>query len=155
MSDFEDKGIRLAHSYSALKLFENCPQRYYRQRILKDIRDEGGEASKYGERIHEMLERRLKENLERPQEAAAYEALRKYVEKLAEGGELYDEKVLVLSDNHLPTGWWDSDAWLRSMLAVLVMTCHDAVVMVWKTGKRKPEFFQIDIFGWQYVRAFP
>jgi hypothetical protein len=155
MSDFEDKGIRLAHSYSALKLFENCPQRYYRQRILKDIRDEGGEASKYGERIHEMLERRLKENLELPQEAVAYEALCKSVEKLAEGGELYVEKELVLNDNHLPTGWWDSDAWLRSKLDVLVVKGSDAVVMDWKTGKRKPDFFQMEIFAGQVFKHFP
>jgi ATP-dependent helicase/DNAse subunit B len=86
------QNVRLAHSYSALKLFENCPQRYYRQRILKDIKDEGGEASKYGERVHEMLERRLKENLELPQEVAHYEALCKGVEKLATGGELHIEK---------------------------------------------------------------
>ena len=62
----EEKGIYLAHSYSSMKMFENCPQRYYRQRILKDIKDEGGEASMYGERIHEMLEHRLRDNTELP-----------------------------------------------------------------------------------------
>ena len=44
--------MKLAHSYSSIKLFENCPLRYYRQRIKKDVVDEGGEASKHGERIH-------------------------------------------------------------------------------------------------------
>lgn len=146
--------VRLAHSYSALKQFENCPQRYYRQRVLKDIKDEGGEASKHGERIHEMLERRLKENLELPQEASRYEVLCQSVEKLAEGGELYVEKELVLSDNHTPTGWWDGDAWLRSKLDVLVVKGGDAVVMDWKTGKRKPDFFQMEIFAAQVFKHF-
>lgn len=128
----EEKGIYLSHSYSALKLFENCPQRYYRQRILRDVKDEGGEASKYGERIHEMLERRLRDNEDLPQEIAHYEALCKGVEKLAEGGELHIEKELVLNDNREPTGWWDNDAWLRSKLDVLVIKGADAVVMDWK-----------------------
>lgn len=151
----EDKGIRLAHSYSAIKQFENCPQRYYRQRILKNIKDEGGEASKYGERIHEMLERRLRDNDDLPQEAAHYEPLCKGVEKLAQGGELHVEKELVLNDNHEPTGWWDKDAWLRSKLDVLVLKGNDAVVMDWKTGKRKPDFFQMEIFAGQVFKHFP
>lgn len=151
----EYKGIRLAHSYSSLKQFENCPQRYYRQRIIKDVKDEGGEASKYGERIHEMLERRLRDNDELPQEAARYEALCKGVEKLAEGGELFVEKEMVLNANHEPTGWWDADAWLRSKLDVLVIKGADAVVMDWKTGKRKPDFFQMEIFAGQVFKHFP
>lgn len=132
MSDTEDRGIRLSHSYSALKQFENCPQRYYRQRILKDVKDLGGEASKYGERIHEMLERRLRDSEILPEEAARYEALCIGVEKLAQGGELHVEKELVLNADLTPTGWWDSDAWLRSKLDVLVIKGTDAVVMDWK-----------------------
>jgi RecB family exonuclease len=151
----EEKGIYLSHSYSSLKMFENCPQRYYRQRILKDIKDEGGEASKYGERIHEMLERRLRDNTDLPQEIAHYETLCTSVEKLAEGGELHVEKELVLNDNHEPTGWWDKDAWLRSKLDVLVLKGRNAVVMDWKTGKRKPDFFQMEIFAAQVFKHFP
>jgi len=151
----EDRGIRLSHSYSAIKQFENCPQRYYRQRIRKDIKDEGGVASKHGERIHEMLERRLKDNEDLPQEAAHYEALCKGVEKLAQGGELHIEKELVLNANHEPTGWWSDDAWLRSKLDVLVIKGSDAVVMDWKTGKRKPDFFQMEIFAGQVLKHFP
>jgi hypothetical protein len=78
--------MRLTHSYSSIKLYEQCPYRYYRQRVAKDIIDEGGEASKYGERIHTFLENRLKGS-DLPQEAAAYEPLCKSVEKIAQGGE--------------------------------------------------------------------
>lgn len=147
--------IKLSHSYSSLKQFENCPQRYYRQRIVKDVKDQGGEASKYGERIHEMLEHRLRDNSELPQEAARYEALCKGVEKMADGGELFVEKEMVLNANHEPTGWWAPDAWLRSKLDVLVVKGNDAVVMDWKTGKRKPDFFQMEIFAGQVFKHFP
>ena len=146
--------MRLAHSYSSITLYENCPLRYYRQRILKDVVDGGGEASKHGERIHAFLENRLK-GTDLPQEIINYEPLCKSVERIASNGELHIEKELVLNDNLTPTGWWDADAWLRSKLDVLVITGNDAVVMDWKTGKRKVDFFQMQIFAAQVFKHYP
>ena len=147
--------MRLSHSYSSIKLYENCPLRYYRQRILKDVVDEGGEASKHGERIHAFLENRLKTDQLLPQEVAHYEPLCSMVERLARGGQLEIEKELVLTENLTPTGWWDSDAWLRSKLDVLVINGNDAIVMDWKTGKRKADFFQMQMFAAQVFKHYP
>jgi hypothetical protein len=147
--------MRLSHSYSSIKLYENCPQRYYRQRITKDVVDEGGEASRHGERVHTFLENRLKEDAALPQEVAHYEALCTSVERLAKGGELYVEKELVLNDNLLPTGWWEPDAWLRSKLDILVITGNCAVVMDWKTGKRNADQFQMQMFAAQVFKHYP
>jgi RecB family exonuclease len=146
--------MRLSHSYSSIKLFENCPLRYYRQRITKDVVDEGGEASKHGERIHAFLENRLKgSGLDA--EIAQYEPLCLSVEKLARQGELYIEKELVLTDNLTATGWWDADAWLRSKLDVLVIVGGEAVVMDWKTGKRNADQFQMQLFAAQVFKHYP
>ena len=146
--------MRLSHSYSSIKLFENCPLRYYRQRITKDVVDEGGEASKYGERIHAFLENRLKGSGLNA-EIAQYEPLCLSVEKLARQGELYIEKELVLTDNLTATGWWDADAWLRSKLDVLVIVGDEAVVMDWKTGKRNADQFQMQMFAAQVFKHYP
>ncbi len=149
------QSMRLAHSYSSIKLYENCPLRYFRQRVVKDVVDEGGEASKHGERIHAFLENRLKDNTDLPQEIAQYDTLCKAVERLAEGGVLEVERELVLNDNLMPTGWWDADAWIRSKLDVLVIKGNDAVVMDWKTGKRNPDQFQMQLFAVQVFKHFP
>jgi len=146
--------MRLSHSYSSIKLFENCPLRYYRQRIAKDVVDEGGEASLYGERIHAFLEARLKGSGLEP-EAAQYEPLCQSVEKLAQRGELHIEKELVLNDELLPTGWWSPDAWLRSKLDVLIIIGTDAFVMDWKTGKPKTDQFQMQMFAAQVFKHYP
>ena len=53
--------MNITHSFSALKMYENCPRRYMHQRINKEVQDEGSDASKYGERIHEALELRLRD----------------------------------------------------------------------------------------------
>lgn len=147
--------MKHAHSYSAIKLYENCPLRYYRQRVVKDVVDQGGEASKHGERIHEFLEKRLAENTQLPQEAERYEPLCVSVEKIAKSGTLYVEKELVLTDELKPTGWWDADAWLRSKLDVLVVVGDTAVVMDWKTGKRRVDFFQMQLFAAQVFKHYP
>jgi hypothetical protein len=147
--------MRLSHSYSSIKLYENCPLRYFRQRVLKDVVDEGGEASKHGERVHEFLENRLKSNSLLPQEVAHYEPLCASVESISKGGELYIEKELVLSDNLMPTGWSDADAWIRSILDILVINDNMANVMDWKTGKRKADQFQMQMFAAQVFKHFP
>jgi hypothetical protein len=146
--------MRLSHSYSNIKLYENCPLRYFRQRITKDVVDEGGEASKHGERIHAFLEHRLKgSGLDA--EIAQYEPLCQSVEKIARGGELHIEEELALTENLTPTGWWDADAWLRSKLDVLVIKGSDAVVMDWKTGKRNADQFQMQLFAAQVFKHYP
>lgn len=147
--------MKLSHSYSAIKLYENCPYRYYRQRIVKDVIDQGGEASLYGERIHKHLELKLKGEADLPKEAEHYEVLCQAVQALAREGELHIEKELVLNENLEPTGWWDADAWLRSKLDILVLNGDKAVVMDWKTGKRNPDFFQMGMFAAQVFKHFP
>jgi hypothetical protein len=147
--------MRLSHSYSSIKLYENCPLRYFRQRIVKDVIDEGGEASKYGERVHAFLETRLKENALLPQEVAHYESLCSSVERIAHNGELFVEKELVLTDNLTPTTWWEPDAWLRSKLDILVISGDMANVMDWKTGKRNADQFQMQLFAAQVFKHYP
>jgi len=147
--------MKLSHSYSSIKLYENCPYRYFRQRVLKDVVDEGGEASKHGERIHAFLEHRLKSNNLLPQEIAHYEPLCQSVERLSAGGELHIEHELVLTENLTPTGWWEADAWLRSKLDILVIKDTIANVMDWKTGKRNADQFQMQLFAAQVFQNFP
>lgn len=147
--------MKLSHSYSSIKLYENCPYRYFRQRILKDVVDEGGEASKYGERIHEYLEHRLKSNKLLPQDVAHYEPLCASVEKIANGGQLLIEHELVLTDNLTPTTWWEANAWLRSKLDILVLNGTLANVMDWKTGKRNADQFQMQLFAAQVFKHYP
>ena len=147
--------MRLSHSYSSIKLYENCPLRYFRQRVVKDVVDEGGEASKYGERVHAFLETRLKENTLLPQEVAHYESLCSAVERIAHNGELFVEKELVLTDNLTPTTWWEPDAWLRSKLDILVISGDMANVMDWKTGKRNADQFQMQLFAAQVFKHYP
>lgn len=147
--------IKLTHSYSSIKMYENCPKRYYHQRIMKEIKDEGSEATRYGERIHSDLEHRLVNNKPLSDETKQYEVLCEAIERMASGGELHAERQLCLNENLTPTSWWGDDAWLRSILDVLILHDDTAVVMDWKTGKRRPDFTQLQLFALQVFKHFP
>ena len=143
----------LAHSYSALKQYENCPKQYYMQRITKEIKPSFGEASIYGNRIHEQLELRLKGETPLPDESSKYEALVRAFASLP--GELVAEQEFCLNAGLEKTGWWDADAWLRAKLDILVVNGNDAVVGDWKTGKHRPDFFQMDLFAILVFKLYP
>ena len=145
----------LTHSFSSIKMYENCPKRYYHQRIRKEVQDKGSDATIYGERIHEALEHRLESKVNFPKESEGYEVLCRGIEKTARGGTLLVEQKLTLSEDLTPTGWWDGDAWVRSILDVLVLHNDTAVVMDWKTGKRRPDFTQLELFALQVFSHFP
>jgi hypothetical protein len=146
---------QLAHSYSSLKLFDNCPKNYYHQRIEQSVKDSGNAVTAYGERIHKSLELRLGEGAMLGREAERYEALCASIEKIAANGVLTVEEEMTLNQSLEPTGWWDADAWLRSKIDVLVRYEQGAIVFDWKTGKRRPDFDQLELFAVQVFRHYP
>jgi len=147
------ENTNLTHSFSSIKMYENCPKRYYHQRITKEVQDTGSDATIYGERVHEALEHRLDKKVELPSESKAYEPLCKSIEGM--GGTLQVEQKLTLSENLTPTTWWEKDAWLRSILDVLIIFEDEAIVMDWKTGKRRPDFSQLEMFALQVFSHYP
>tara|TARA_R110000796_G_scaffold63184_3_gene145729 strand:+ start:3134 stop:3790 length:657 start_codon:yes stop_codon:yes gene_type:complete len=146
---------KLSHSFSAIKMYENCPKRYYHQRVLKEVKDQGGEATIWGERVHKFLEDRLAKATELPQEVARYDPLCQSIVKLAIGGELLVEQQLTLNVALEPTSWFSKDAWMRSIVDVLVIRGDEAIMFDWKTGKRRPDFSQLELFALQVFKHYP
>jgi hypothetical protein len=145
----------LTHSFSAIKMYSNCPKRYFHQRIEKSVKDEGNAVTAYGERVHEALEHRLGEGTALSREAAAYESVCAAIELMAKGGVLTVEEEMTLNQSLEPTGWWDADAWLRSKIDVLVRRGRRAVMFDWKTGKRRVDFDQLELFALQVFKHYP
>jgi hypothetical protein len=143
---------KLAHSYSAIKQFENCPKQYNMQRVTKEVKATFGVEADWGNKIHEGLEVALKEG-NFLGEVKKYEPLINAFRQL--DGDLFAEQEYTLNDKLEPTGWWDDDAWLRSKLDVLVLNPPLAVVADWKTGKHRPDFFQMELFAIQVFKHHP
>jgi len=140
---------KLAHSYTALKMYENCPKRYYHQRVTKEVVDQPGTATVYGERVHKQLEEYLKNTADLPAETAALQPLCDTVKQSTQGGGmLLVEQEYTLTSDLKPTDWFAKDAWLRFKLDVLAIRPNGrAIVIDWKTGKRRPDFDQLEMFA--------
>ena len=147
---------KLTHSYSAMKMYENCPLRYKMQRVDKVVKDVGGTAMVWGQDVHEALENNLRDGAPLTERYKSFQPLANaVVAGVPEGAELKVEQELTLNEQLTPTGWWDSDAWLRSKLDVLVLHGDMALDLDWKTGKRRPDFFQLELFALQTFIAYP
>lgn len=144
--------MKLKHSYSSLSEFEQCPKKYYHKRIAKDVVDPGSEASIYGERVHKAFEDRLRDGITLPTDLAKHEDKCQAILAL---GNIEPEKELVLTEDLIPTGWWAKDAWLRSKLDVFGVRKKRAMVLDWKTGKRKPDFLQLELSAMQTMLHYP
>jgi hypothetical protein len=148
--------VKLAHSFSALKLYENCPKRYYHQRITKEVKDSVGEATLYGERVHKHLEDYLKTGAALPDDSVKLQPLCDTFRTSAGDGGFFVEQEYTLNKDLQETGWWDADAWLRFKLDVLVVRDNGtAIVADWKTGKRRPDFDQLEMFALAVFSFWP
>lgn len=147
--------VALVHSYSALNLYENCPKNYFHQRVERSVRDNGNTVTRHGERVHKALELRLAKNESLTEETKRYERVCAALESLAVGGEIIAEQELALNADLKPTGWWDDDVWIRSKIDVLILNGPNAYVIDWKTGKRRINFSQLELFAGQVFANYP
>ena len=149
---------KLAHSYTAIKQYNSCPKRYYHQRITKEVKDQPGAATVYGERVHKQLEDYLKAPTNAlPAESVALKPLcDMFTEQVQGSGQILVEQEYTLNSNLEPTSWFAPDAWLRFKLDVLVVRDNNtAIVADWKTGKRRPDFDQLEMFALAVFKFWP
>lgn len=133
----------LRHSFSAFEQFDSCPKKYWHLRIKKDVKETPFEADSEGNRVHEALEKRLRDKVPLPTNLAKHENKCQVIE-LA-GGDLFAEREFALTKDFKPTGWWDDDVWLRVKNDVTIIGSRVAAIFDWKTGKRRPKPFQLEL----------
>src|SRR4051812_2989912 len=128
-----------AWSYSALQNFQTCAKQYHEVRVLKNYRDEGSEASLWGNRVHAYMARVLnpKSNDATTVVDAALEIYDPIAARFNQTrGVCATELQLAISNSFNPTGWWDKDVWCRGIIDALWVDGDTARAVDWKTGKR-------------------
>lgn len=156
----------LSHSYSSISMFEKCPLRYYRQRILKDVVDQPTTHTDFGTLVHSYIEHSLDawgstgtDDLRMKAQAASdmldvntkaiadkYIAAIKAIVRMQKLKCLTEQKLSV--DMALnPVEFSSPKAWLRAIIDVLLISANGRVAFIydWKTGKRRPDKLQLTI----------
>lgn len=121
-------------TYSQLEKFANCPKQFYHVKVARDFVERENEASIWGDRVHKAIEARMDTGVEMPDGMKQWTAIVDKVARLP--GQRHAEFKLSIDKNFQPTDW--SGSWCRGIADVLVVDKEKALILDWKTGKRKP-----------------
>tara|TARA_E500000318_G_C3544282_1_gene205926 strand:+ start:131 stop:802 length:672 start_codon:yes stop_codon:yes gene_type:complete len=143
-------------SYSSLSLFKQCPRKYYRLRVKKDIKQSITTALMYGKSAHSAAENYIRDNKTLP---LKFNYLKQYLDifKKIDGVSLCEYKMGLTRD--LEACEFNAQgAWWRG-IADLIILCEEdlAYVIDYKTGKSAEyaDLKQLEILSLAVFKHFP
>ena len=142
-------------SYSSLDLFKQCPHKYYRLRIKKDVKDPPNPSTNYGLRMHKVAEEYILNNAPIPEDFKYLEptlqVLRSYK------GDKYSEYRMGLTRNLEPCAFFAKDVWWRGTVDYLCVNDDLAIMVDYKTGKtaKYADTKQLEILSLAVFKHFP
>lgn len=121
---------KFAWSYSALTSFETCPRRHKLTRIDKVVTEPQSEHIRHGNEVHKAMELHLKKEKPLPEK---YKDYRPYADAvLQQEGKLLVEHKVALNKSFKPTGYFDSDVWVRGVFDVALIRPSTGKMLDWK-----------------------
>jgi hypothetical protein len=145
-------------SYSSIKTFEQCPKKYYHLKVVKDVKDEGSEATIYGNEAHKAAEEYVATDTPLP---ARFSYMQKSLDALrAIPGEKHCELKLgvALTDkDYASCEFFDTEAWWRGIADLLVIDGDKGFLVDYKTSKnaKYADTKQLDILAAAVFTRFP
>jgi hypothetical protein len=143
----------ISWSFTALENFANCPWKFYLTRVSKQVPDTPGEAALWGSRVHTALELRVKDGIPLPEGMTQWEGIAAKIAGMK--GEVFTEQQLCINRDFRPTGWFAEDAWCRGIVDAGAINGQRAVALDYKTGKRKPDSYQLSLFSALMFAHYP
>lgn len=152
------KSLAITWSYSSLKTFEQCPKKYYHLRIAKDVKDEGSDATLYGQELHKAAEDYLKEDKPIPLKFKFVQSVIDVIKDIP--GEKHCELKLGVKQTdtgYEPCGFFDKGVWWRGIGDVVVIQDDVAFSLDYKTSKnaKYADLKQLDILAAALFTHFP
>ena len=134
-------------TYTNLSDFDNCPHKYYRKHVKKDLpKEPPSEAMTWGISVHEAMEKRLRDRTPLPETMLKFEPLAAVVERLP-GIKTYETKVAI-NVNWTGTRFFGDDVFGRGKIDVLVVPENgNGLILDWKTGKKREDPFELMCFA--------
>lgn len=136
-------GQVIAWSPSRVNSFTRCPRMFHEESNLKTVPFIQSEPQLYGDRVHKMLDKRIKREAELPVEEKHLEPLVVALEQAP--GRLFAEQKMTLNTSLQPTGWFDHDAYCRIVIDVMKINGTHGFMGDWKTGKPKFDSYQLKL----------
>ena len=147
--------VKYTWSYSSINLFKQCPHKYYRLRIVKDIVEPSAEHLNYGLEVHKAAEDYLGKGTPIPEK---YIFIKEHLDKLnLIKGEKLCEYRMGLTSNLEPCGFFDQDVWWRGVADLIIINGDRAYVIDYKTGKsaKYADTKQLELLSCALFKHFP
>lgn len=142
-------------SYSSIDLFKQCPYKYYRLRVVKDIVEPPTEAIMYGKDLHKAAEDYVRDGTPIPNK---YDFVKPTLDRLlAIKGEKLCEYKMGLRYDLSACGFFDKDVWWRGVADLVIVKDDKAYVLDYKTGKtaKYATKDQLEILSLAVFKHFP
>lgn len=142
-------------SYSSLDLFNQCPQKYYRLRVKKDIKEPPTEHLSYGLDVHKAAEEYIRDGVPIPEKykylEPSLEMLRNY-----EGDKLCEYRM-GLTRKLEPCDFLGKGVWWRGIADLIILQGDSAKIVDYKTGKssKYADTKQLEILSLAVFKHFP
>lgn len=142
-------------SYSSLDLFNQCPHKYYRLKVKKDIKEPLSDHLVYGLDVHKAAEDFIGKGTPIPEK---YKFLEPSLLKLkAYEGEKLCEYRMGLTKNLDPCKFFDKGVWWRGVADLIIINGDSAKIVDYKTGKssKHADTKQLEILSLAVFKHFP
>lgn len=142
-------------SYSSLDLFKQCPHKYYRIRVKKDVVEPQSEHLIYGNEMHKAAEEFVRDGTPIPEKFAFVQEPLNALRSL--DGEKLCEHKMGLTKNLEPCGFFAKDVWWRGIADLLIINGEQASLVDYKTGKssKYADTRQLEILSLAVFKHFP
>jgi hypothetical protein len=147
-----------AWSYSSLKTFQQCPKKYYHLKVAKDIKDDGSEATIYGQEIHKAAEDFVKDGTPIPEKFAFIKPVVEALNRIE--GEKHTEIQLGVTNNNgklAPCGFFDKGVWYRGIADLLIINGDEGFLVDYKSSKnaKYADLKQLDLLAAAVFLHYP
>ena len=147
-----------AWSYSALTTYELCPKKYFHLYFAEKgsperVKDEDSQASADGKIIHDAMKSRVVDGKALPVNLRHYEKIG--AKFAAAPGDKHGEMRLALNRQYEPVDYFAKDVWVRAVIDLAIVKRNQAIVIDWKTGKRKDDPTQMTLNAAVLARWMP
>lgn len=147
--------VKYTWSYSGINLFKQCPKKYYRLKIVKDIVEPPQEHLLYGTAVHLAAEEYVRDGTPIP---AKYGFIQEQLDKLvAIEGTKYCEYEMGLTREFEPCGFNDKEAWWRGIADLIIINGDRAYLVDYKTSKtaKYADTGQLQLLSLALFKHFP
>jgi hypothetical protein len=147
-------------SWSRLQSFETCAKQFYHVDVAKDVAKNVNLQQNWGLEVHKALADRIMHAKPLPMGMEQYEY---WVERICKGWNRLEgpiiscEKKFAITADYQPCEYFDrkKQVWLRVVADVLKQHDDIALIVDWKTGKRKDDLDQLQVSAAVVFAHFP